>query len=73
MSTIDNFFHLLHSNHGSDLHLSSGSVPLLRIFGDLMPVDAPVVTPEELLAVLREMVPPERVQQFEQTGDLDFA
>lgn len=31
-------------------------------------VDAPVVTTEELLAVLREMVPMERVQAFEQTA-----
>lgn len=50
-----------------------GNPPLLRIYGDLARVDAPVVTTEELLAVLREMVPMERVQAFEQTGDLDFA
>ena len=73
MAKIDNLFHLLHANHGSDLHLSAGNPPLLRIYGDLARVDAPVVTTEELLAVLREMVPMERVQAFEQTGDLDFA
>ena len=70
MAKIDNLFHLLHANHGSDLHLSAGNPPLLRIYGDLARVDAPVVTTEELLAVLREMVPMERVQAFEQTGDL---
>lgn len=73
MAKIDNLFHLLHANHGSDLHLSAGNPPLLRIYGDLARVDAPVVTTEELLAVLREMVPMDRVQAFEQTGDLDFA
>lgn len=73
MSKIDNFFHLLHTNHGSDLHLSSGNVPILRIYGDLVRVNAPVVSTEELMAVLREMVPMERVQAFEQSGDLDFA
>ena len=73
MAKIDNLFHLLHANHGSDLHLSAGNPPLLRIYGDLARVDAPVVTTEELLAVLREMVPMERVQAFEQSGDLDFA
>ena len=70
MAKIDNLFHLLHANHGSDLHLSAGNPPLLRIYGDLARVDAPVVTTEELLAVLREMVPMDRVQAFEQTGDL---
>ena len=70
MAKIDNLFHLLHANHGSDLHLSAGNPPLLRIYGDLARVDAPVVTTEELLAVLREMVPMERVQPFEQTGEL---
>ena len=53
--------------------LYTSNPPLLRIYGDLARVDAPVVTTEELLAVLREMVPMERVQAFEQTGDLDFA
>ncbi len=73
MSKIDNLFHLLHANHGSDLHLSAGNVPMLRIFGDLARIDAPAMTTEELMSVLREMVPMERVQQFEQTGDIDFA
>lgn len=73
MSTIDNLFHLLHTNLGSDLHLSAGSPPVLRIYGDLVRVDAPAVSSEELMAVLREMVPMERVQAFEQSGDLDFA
>ena len=73
MAKIDNLFHLLHANHGSDLHLSAGNPPLLRIYGDLARVDAPVITTEELLAVLREMVPIERVRAFERTGDLDFA
>ena len=50
MAKIDNLFHLLHANHGSDLHLSAGNPPLLRIYGDLARVDAPVVTTEELLA-----------------------
>lgn len=73
MSTIDNLFQLLHTNLGSDLHLSAGSPPVLRIYGDLVRVDAPAVSSEELMAVLREMVPMERVQAFEQSGDLDFA
>lgn len=73
MSTIDNLFQLLHTNHGSDLHLSAGSPPVLRIYGDLVRVDAPAVSSEELMAVLREMVPMERVEAFEQSGDLDFA
>lgn len=73
MSTIDNLFQLLHTNHGSDLHLSAGSPPVLRIYGDLVRVDAPAVSSEELMAVLREMVPMKRVEAFEQSGDLDFA
>ena len=73
MAKIDSLFHLLHANHGSDLHLSAGNPPLLRIYGDLVRVDAPAVTAGELLAVLREMVPIERVRAFERTGDLDFA
>ena len=73
MSRIDSLFQLLHSNKGSDLHLSSGNPPLLRIFGELIRVDAPAVTAEDLMGVLREMVPMERVQKFDASGDIDFA
>ena len=38
MARIDAFFRLMHAQNASDLHLSAGCVPCLRIQGDLEPV-----------------------------------
>ena len=73
MININGFFRVLHEQNGSDLHLSAGSDPFLRKNGDLMRIKAPMVTSEDLLELLKSMVRPERVEEFLNTGDLDFA
>ena len=41
MAKIDTFFHLMYEQKASDLHLSSGNPPILRINGELHRVDGP--------------------------------
>ncbi|MEG1610234.1 MAG: type IV pilus twitching motility protein PilT [Bilophila sp.] len=81
-------FQFLRAQRGSDLHLSAGTAPRVRIHGALCPVDAPASTSEDITALVHELLTPaamspvasnigllsgeERLQQFEQTGDLDF-
>ena len=73
MININAFFRVLHTQKGSDLHLSAGSDPFLRRNGELMRIKAPLVTTEDLLELLKSMVRPERVEEFLESGDLDFA
>ena len=73
MAKIDAFFRLMNAQNASDLHLSAGCVPCLRIQGELEPVQYPELGTDELMAMLAEVAPANKLQQFEQTGDVDFA
>ena len=73
MAQIDAFFKLMHDQGASDLHLASGSQPILRIRGELERVKYKTLENDELKALLYEITPEEKIKQFEETGDLDFA
>jgi len=73
MARIDGFFKLMHDQGASDLHLASGSQPVLRIRGEMERVRYKVFENEELKAMLYEIVPELKVKEFEETGDVDFA
>ena len=58
----------------SDLHLSPGRPPLMRINGELVPLDgvAPL-TPEDTLALAKQTQSEEHWQHFEKTRELDMS
>ena len=72
MAKIDAFLKLMVETGASDLHLSTGNPPILRIHGDLQRVKYKPLENEELKAMLYEITPEERIKQFEETGDVDF-
>ncbi|MEM7261399.1 MAG: PilT/PilU family type 4a pilus ATPase, partial [Planctomycetota bacterium] len=73
MAKIDAFFRLMNSQGASDLHMTSGSPPCLRIRGDMEPVKYHELTEDELWSMLAEITSEEKLKHFEETGDLDFA
>jgi len=73
MAQIDAFFKMLKETGASDLHLSSGSQPLLRLNGRLERIKYKVLGEEDVKALLYEIAPERRIKTFEETGDLDFA
>lgn len=72
MAKIDAFFKLMHDQGASDLHLVSGSQPILRIRGEMERIQYKVLENDELKAMLYEIAPEEKVKLFEETGDVDF-
>ena len=72
MAKIDAFFNLMFEQKASDLHMSSGNPPILRINGELMRVDYPPLESDALKAMLYEITPEYKVKLFEETGDVDF-
>src|SRR6266513_423320 len=72
MAKIDAFFQLMFEQKASDLHLSSGNPPILRINGELQRVDSPPLESDTLKALLYEITPEYKVKVFEETGDVDF-
>jgi twitching motility protein PilT len=58
---------------GSDLHLSAGYPPMLRIRGDLVAEGERALAPAEIDALMAPLLSREQAAQFAATGDLDFA
>ena len=58
----------------SDIHLSTGCYPALRIHGELGYVESSVIfTREDLEKFIREILKDSQHERFTKTGDLDFA
>jgi len=72
MAQIDALFNLMFSEKASDLHLSAGNPPILRIHGELTRVDAPALQDDLLKVMLYEIAPEYKIKTFEETGDVDF-
>jgi len=72
MAEIDAFFKLMHDQGASDLHLSSGQQPALRLHGDIERIKYEILTSDKLRKLLYEITSQEKIKVFEETGDVDF-
>ena len=57
----------------SDLHLSAGLAPMVRIDGDIQPLDWPVLQRPQVLALIHSLMSEAQRREFEAVQDLDFA
>ncbi len=57
----------------SDIHLSSGQPPSLRISGDLIALNAEPLSAEAVIRFLSEIMSEEQIRIFQEKKDLDFA
>lgn len=72
MAEIDAFFKLMHEQGASDLHLSSGQQPALRLNGDIERIKYEDLSSDKLRRILYEITSQEKIKVFEETGDVDF-
>ena len=72
MARIDTYFKFMKEQDASDLHLSTGNQPMLRIHGELVRIDSPPLENDDLKALVYEIAPEQKVKVFEETGDVDF-
>jgi twitching motility protein PilT len=72
MARLDAFFKLMFDSGASDLHITSGQPPILRVHGELERIKYDPMDDETLRAMLYEIAPEQKIKQFEETGDVDF-
>tara|TARA_B100001540_G_scaffold125295_1_gene111787 strand:+ start:191 stop:1255 length:1065 start_codon:yes stop_codon:yes gene_type:complete len=60
-------------NNGSDLHLTVGSPPRIRINGDLIETIDNKLTPESLSTILKNELTEDRICRLEVNEDVDFS
>jgi twitching motility protein PilT len=63
----------LRGNEGSDLHLSSGSPPILRVHGSLQHLSSAALTDEDIERALRSVLTEEQLARLREDRELDFA
>jgi twitching motility protein PilT len=70
---IDRFLSVLPKRNGSDLHLSVGSPPVIRIDGDLERIRYRTLTEGDFYNLVGPIAPPRIWTQFGESSDVDFA
>jgi len=74
MARIDELFRYLIANKGSDLHLSEGQPPKIRVHGAVSVIpETAVLGGEDFHSLLGEICDHNAFQHYLETGDLDFA
>lgn len=58
---------------GSDLHISAGLPPIIRVDGTLQRTDAPPLSPDDVETLLFPMLSNEQRRRLEQDWELDFS
>ena len=73
MPAIDATIRKLVELGGSDLHLSCGQKPAIRLDGTITPLEVPVLTQKETEDLLCEIMPARNREEFDSTNDTDFS
>jgi twitching motility protein PilT len=73
MPIIDNYFQKLIELGGSDLHLSQGQPPKVRVHGSVKPITDEVLTESGITTMMQEICEGNAWERFQEKGDLDFA
>jgi twitching motility protein PilT len=56
----------------SDLHLTVGRPPVLRVHGRLRPLETKVLEPEDTAALMKSITPDKKQQELQERGGTDF-
>ncbi len=73
MARIDAFLKIMREASASDLHLSTGCTPMLRINGEMQEAKHRPLTGDEVRLLCYELLTDTQVERFEAHGELDCA
>jgi twitching motility protein PilT len=73
MARIDELLRDMKQRGASDLHLTSGSAPFMRIHGDMLKLNYREVTPETAESLIFEILTDKQRERFKEDWDLDLS
>ncbi len=71
MAQIDHLFKIMVAQNASDLHLSSGAPPFLRLHGEMVKLDHPELNNESVQALVFEILTEKQRRGFVENWELD--
>jgi len=72
-SDLKELLQLVADRNASDLHLTDGEPPILRVDGDLVPVDGPRLTADDTKRLMYSVLTDKQKVTFEEDLELDFS
>ena len=72
MSTMEKILRLMADKKASDVYLSANSPALIKINGQAVPINSQVLPSDAPLNLLAEVVPPERIEELKELGELNM-
>ncbi|NWF51595.1 MAG: type IV pilus twitching motility protein PilT [Nitrospirae bacterium] len=73
MAALYDLLKLMVERGASDLHITTGSPPRLRIDGKLLPIDHPVLSPSDTKALCYSVLTDAQKHRFEENNELDLS
>ncbi len=73
MVTMSELFIMMHEKNASDIHLTAGAPPMMRVDGELAPTPFEKLSPEMCQTLVFSLMTDAQRQRFEATNELDFA
>lgn len=73
MATIDDLFRLMVEQKASDLHVTSGAPPYLRVHGEMSPVNYRQLSNQDVQGLIFEILTEKQKKAFVEKWELDFA
>ena len=73
MSTMERILRLMADKKASDVYLSAHSPALIKINGQALPINSQVLPPDAPLNLLSEILPPEKIEELRELGELNMA
>ena len=73
MSTMERILRLMADKKASDVYLSAHSPALIKINGEAIPINNQVLPPDAPRNLLAEVLPPEKIEELEELGELNMA
>ena len=73
MGTMERILRLMAEKKASDVYLSANSPALIKINGQAIPINSQILPPEAPRNLLAEVLPPHRITELEDKGELNMA
>lgn len=73
MNEINNLLKILVERKASDLHMSAGRPPEIRVNGDLITLDSQELRPEQIREMAYSIISTKQIEVFESDKELDFS
>jgi twitching motility protein PilU len=72
MSTMERILRLMAEKKASDVYLSANAPALIKINGECIPINNQILPPDAPRNLLSEVVAPERIEELQETGELNM-